>query len=293
MGSHWPLVVAGGMIALAVSLGMYQHDLAANAATASKKAEVPPFANKDSGKAATPERPPAPSGTALTAEEPLAPEGNAAVAPEAVQAPAPTVPPNAALAQKIELATARPFGPGPAKPGALAPEPLNQAAKQEQNKAVLAGLRALLQEKLGVVPANLAVAGAYTIGMEGVRLDVNPGANWSIGLYNFNAKNPEEETPNFKRCMEAVASSLDIDMTKKAVKADNGKSYLKTTCKLGNISMVFDPANNKWTISPLGQAAQDAALIRPKGNEQVIPAPPKKQGPPVAPPRPPAKDDVF
>jgi len=152
----------------------------------------------------------------------------------------------------------------------------------------------LLQTKLAVVPRDLGVAGAFAISMEGVRVEVQPWPQWSVNIYNFNRNAPEQETENFKQCLDLIATAMNIDMTKAAVKTETGKSYMKTTCSLGSISLVRDPAtNNSCMIRPIQANALVPPPPRPKNAEQVILPAPKTQSPPVAPPRPPPKDEVF
>ena len=137
----------------------------------------------------------------------------------------------------------------------------------------------------------------------------------------MNQQTPEVETDKFKELLAATVKSLQIDMTPKPVESANGKSYLKTTSKLGSISLIRDPANgNSCTIGPiqqwvspqqppatkpqLGAPVNPVNPVAPQAQAPAVPAVPDAQAPvapakvktpkvPATPPHPPATDANF
>lgn len=328
MGNHWPLLVAAILIALATFLGVYQHNRAVLAATTSVPLTARTVAEngaaggavleKPTAPPAAPQLPAAPDDQNVPARRRTVPQGDApATAPinPTVVPAAPTAP--ATALQPVQAAPAAPAvpaapgivaQPAPAAPAVPAAPPVIQApagpaaavqAKREDRAAVLADLRGALQGKLGVMPIDLA-AGGYAAHVEGARVEVQPVPNWSISLFNINPKTPDQETSNFKLCLETVTAALAVDMTQKAVESANGKRYMKTSCKLGSVSLVRDPANgNSCMIRPIQTVIPTAHAERQTpGQPAVQPAqqqhrPKVLPGPPVPPPRPPATDTNF
>jgi hypothetical protein len=296
MKQHWPIAVAVILIVLAVSAGTWQHDQAVIAASVSVTSGSP-SPTPDNGVQPAAKPPVSPAAPAAPALPNAAPPVN--VTPPAPVVPAATVPVAAPAAPAVNPATLIKINP-PA-PGAAAAPAANPAApaavpadgivpRKAGRTATLNEIRAMVQGKLGAQPTDLA-AGGYALSVEGVRIEVQPPPAWSVSIYNNNPKAPQEETSNFKACLETVVAGLAADMTQKPVESANGKTYMKTTCKLGSISIVRDPATgNSCTIRPLGPQTLPAAPSAPA----VLPQKPKApDGPPVAPPRPPATDANF
>jgi hypothetical protein len=220
-----------------------------------------------------------------------------AVAP--VPAPAlPNFPPPVAPATLPKPAIAVAPTPNPAVANPAAPAP-NLNLPPQGRTSSLNKLRNELQTKLNIAPMDLP-GGGFALAPEGARLEVQSPPNWSVTLYNINPKTPEVETDNFKAVLDVVARSLNMDMSQKPTPADNGKTYLKTTSKIGLVSVIRDPNNgNCCTIRPIGPlpgnnnaapgTAPAPAPAPPKNNVVApeTPRPPKVPKTPVPPPRPP------
>ena len=158
------------------------------------------------------------------------------------------------------------------------PQPPPQVSKNpaDLRGQVLQDLKAGLQNKTGVQPAG-SPDGGFTFTADGARVEVRPLPNWSINIYNINPAAPATETDGFKQCYEAVATALGMDLSATPSVTDTGATYLKTSSKLGNLSLQRDPANG------------NACLIRPFGQLTPKPAQPaaaKVQTPEKAPPPP-------
>jgi hypothetical protein len=301
MANHWPLVIALAVISMAAALGLWQHDQAVNAASIrivnppAPVAKPKPAAPKPV--AQLPEAAPAAPALAQPAIETVPVDPNpkrkkfvttgGPIAPTApaplVATPAPTAPTAPVVVHTTPLALPA----APATPGVA----------QDRTK-VLNDLKTALQNQFGILPMELA-AGGFALNTDGARIEVQPPPNWSASVYNINPKGPETETANFKVCMDLVIKSLGIDMTQKPVEAGNGKTYLKTSSKLGSISMMRDPATGnsclirpigQWTPTPPAKVDNGAGVVQqPRPARQVPQAPVA----PAAPPRPPATDANF
>jgi hypothetical protein len=299
MGNHWPLVIAIGVISMAAALGIWQHDRAVEAAgirvikqpapAAKSKPAVPaPLAKKAEPLVEAP-APAAPAPVALATPQPLplaAPADN--VPTRRIKAPVAALAPTAPVAAVAPTAPVAQLNPAPAAPAAA------PVAREDRTK-VLNDLKGALQKQFGIMPMELA-AGGFALNTDGARIEVTPPPNWSASVYNINPKAPETETANFKVCMDLLIANFGIDMTQKPVEAGNGKTYLKTSSKMGSISMMRDPATgNSCMIRPIGQWTPTAAPANNNGAGVV--QQPKVVRPvpvaPAAPPRPPATDANF
>lgn len=164
------------------------------------------------------------------------------------------------------------------------PPPLPAAPQAPKNPADLRGqilqdLKAGLQNKTGVQPAS-SPDGGFTFTADGARVEVRPQPNWSISIYNINPAAPTTETDGFKQCFEAVATALALDLSATPTVTDAGVTNLKTSSKLGNLSVQRDPANgNAYLIRPLGPRTLKPA--QPAGTKvqtlEKAPAPPQPQ----------------
>jgi len=281
MGDHWPLVVASGLIAMAAAFGLIQHEHATEVAatrsiTTSRSTPLPSVS--------------APAQTDAPAVERAAPADvrRPLEAPAQVPVAAPAPPVKTAPMVTAPMVTA------PTAPAAMAPTPV-RTSKKDERAALFATLRAELQGKLAVAPMDLA-GGGFAVTTEGMRLEILPAGNWSISLYNINPKTPEAETDNFKKALQSTAAVLGIDLTQKAMESANGKTYLQTICKLGNVSLVRDPANgNSCVIRPNEKWVAPPAVnvVRPEPAPVLIQQPknvlaPSVKSPSVSPPKAPA-----
>jgi len=320
MGEHWPLVVASGLIALAAALGLWQHDRAVEL-TAQVQTPIRTVSEPAPVAPATAEKPeaiqtPPPLPTANRATFAPAPTPAPVTEPALVPAPAPV-----AVAPVAPVPTA-PAAVQPTAPTAPAVLPAPAQPVRQGRNATLAALRADLQAQMNMAPMDTA-GGGYAVAVDGARLEVKSPPNWNITIYNVNPKTPEIETDKFKELLAATVKSLQIDMTPKPIESANGKLYLKTTSKLGSISLIRDPANgNSCTIGPIQQwvtpqqppatktqltapvnpanpvvPQAQAPAVAPDAQAPVAPAPqpPKVKTPkvPAAPPHPPATDANF
>ncbi|MCY3021253.1 MAG: hypothetical protein NTW87_19740 [Planctomycetota bacterium] len=294
MTSQWPVAFVAVLIAAAAVLGFMQHEQAAAASRGMAKAQAGPEAVPTE---AAPEKLPAPEPKPAVLP---APSPALAAAPVAETRPPPTaqtVP--AVRTTTVPAPPTKPVTPPVAavNPAAALPADAGGQPKRESRAAVWAGLRTALQARIGVLPMDLA-AGGYALSTDGVRVEAQPLPNWSVSLYNINPRTPEVETPNFKACLETTAAALGLDVTQKGVESDNGKTYLKTVSKVGNVSVVRDPANgNSCVIRPIQALVPQAPnpnqpvdLVAPKAPDRHKPAVPAV---PIAPPKPPATDNNF
>lgn len=294
MGDHWPLVVASGLVALAAALGLWQHDRAVElAAQVAPPAHVAPAQVVDvsAEKADAPAAPAAPVATRATPATTLPPPALpvppvAEPAPPVAVAPAVVAPPPAVAVGPTAPAV---VAPAPAAPTAPAVIPNVAPPVRQGRNATLNALRNDLQAQVNIAPMDTA-GGGFAVASEGARLEVKPPPNWNITIYNVNPKTPEVETDKFKEMLETTVKSLQIDMTPKPVESANGKTYLKTTSKLGSISLIRDPANgNSCLIGPIQQfvnpPAQTPAVKAPAVAAPAAPNPfaPQVQAQPVAP----------
>lgn len=312
MGDHWPLVVASGLIALAAALGLWQHDhaveLAAKVPPVQTAAAPAPAVAQPAPEKADPAPTPLPLPSAPAATRtPFSPTPTAPTAPVVTPrplAPAPAAPATAHPAAPTAPAT---LPAGPTAP-AIAQNPAANAAPpvRQGRNATLAALRTELQAHLNLAPMDTA-GGGFALAADGARLEVKSPPNWNITIYNVNPKTPDIETEKFKEMLKATIASLQIDMAPKPIESANGKLYLKTSSKLGSISLIRDPANgNSCVIGPIQQwvappvQAKDpnqpaAAPGAPAAPVRTIPEAPRVKAPktPAAPPRPPATDANF
>jgi hypothetical protein len=318
MGDHWPLVVASGLVAFAAALGLWQHDRAVElAAQVAPPAHVAPAqvvdVSAEKADASQP-MPAAPIATrAIPATTPPAP----AVAEPAPAVAAPAVVAPTAPAVAVAPAAPAVVAPAPAAPTAPAVVPNAAPPVRQGRNATLLALRNDLQAQVNIAPMDTA-GGGFAVASDGARLEVKPPPNWNIMIYNVNPKTPEVETDKFKEMLETTVKSLQIDMTPKPVESANGKTYLKTTSKLGSISLIRDPANgNSCLIGPIQQfvnpptqtpavkapavapaapnpfAPQQAQPVAPEAPAPAKVKQPKAPATPAAPPRAPATDANF
>ncbi len=303
MNSHWPILAAAVLIAMAATLGLWKQNAASMAATPSaprsaarhaatapvtaahapNAVSVQPVLPQKAGALGTqpvelvPAQP-------MAWEAPLEQAANPAKSPNPAIAagqpqplgnqaqPVQPVQPAAQKPQAAENPNAQPIAP------AIARRILEvQGDRKDPRGRIFSDLRTMLQEKTGAAPLELA-AGAIAFSSEGARVEIQPPPNWSINIYNVNPKNPEVETEGFKACLATVAMTLGVDTTQKPVVSENGKSYLKSTSKLGSMSLVRDPATgNSCTIRPLqqlntpkpaGDAGKPAEPAAPKAGDE-------------------------
>ena len=80
--------------------------------------------------------------------------------------------------------------------------------------AVLAELRGALQGALksaGKASTN-ATSEAFSMTVDGARVEVLGTTNWSIAIYNENKKAPQTETSSFKAALETVTKTLKLEL---------------------------------------------------------------------------------
>jgi hypothetical protein len=163
-------------------------------------------------------------------------------------------------------------------------------------------MRTALIQRFGVMPMATATGG-FAIAADGVRVEVETTANWSVNIYNDNKAAPAVQTENFKSALNVVAAQLEMDLGPAPNIAPDGKLTLRTSSKLGRVSMVTDPAmGNSATIKPLQHRLATPPSANPAVNQvapqvqpQVINKPkiarvPAVPTPPIAPPKPPSND---
>ena len=160
---------------------------------------------------------------------------------------------------------------------------------------VFTALRAALIQKFGVMPLPIHNAG-FAIAVDGVRVEADTAPDWSISLYNHNPAVPTTQTDNFKSALNLVVANLELDLTAQPITGADGRLTLRTSSKLGRVSMITDPAmGNSVVVKPLqkkipvAQAGQLGQLGQPTQAQPTLKsAPPAKPIVPVAPPKPPS-----
>lgn len=313
MANHWPLLAATMLIALAAALGLWQHDQAVSIAgrsdsrtAISNAVSAPPAPPAEPAIAPEKAPPPAAAGKPAPApavSAPAAPTTSpAAKTPPVATTPVPGAAPAPAPAagKTVPVTGAPPIVRQIAPPSTAPAVPAAAAAPAASREKLLMSLRGILQKKLGVLSMELA-AGGYALNVEGTRVEVQPMPNWSVNIYNINPKQAEVETDTFKIAMLTVAVEFGIDLAQKAVESANGKTYLQSSCKMGSVSVVRDPANgNSCMIRPIQTLAPAAPQVQPqppaavgKAPAPTQPAPPKTPPTPAPPVRVPATDANF
>jgi hypothetical protein len=241
MKNHWPLLLAIIMIGLAGAAGTFwvQH----------RESQL----NTSQAKPAKP---------ATEAPQPVA-DALPSVPETTTELPQPAKP------QQRPVAQAVPIQPAPNNPPVVQQPVARTNAAQPTQNPVLLQLKTVLQNA-GGAPIDLA-GSAYAFDVAGARIEVQPTPNWSITIYNKNRKVPSEETDDFKQYLAAVTSTLSIDTAKAPIVGDDNKSYLRTSSKMGTITLTRDPANgNLCTVKPLGPPVPVAAPAN--GQEKPKPA---------------------
>ena len=305
MQNHWPLIAAAIMISIAVALGLLKHDAVVE--SAGRRPAAPVAVQTGSGSAASAPDTAAPA-TPLPAEQVAPSEGPKSPAPlsapkdipprPAVAAPAQpqAAPPAHVAVQPVQplIQQAAPAAPPPAAQPAAAPQPkfsvpsaqppavalppkaavaAPKPPKPEVPGDALGSLRAKLETQLAMQASNLA-AGGYAFQLDGARIEVQGLPNWSVVIWNINPvkEQAEAETDNFKKLYQIAAAELGFDPNQKGVTLGNGSTSLQTTSKLGNLTVVQDPAKgNSATIQP-NQRRIPPAQAAPAQPVQVAPA---------------------
>lgn len=290
MQNHWPILIAIVLISAAASVGLWQQQMASEAAKSRPLVPIAAASTDAPARTKATAATPRPAAATIPAPEtmPLASAPALTPAPELTQAPeaAPQkkfvtpVPPAPAPLPAGHVPVAAPTAPAPL-PRATGMDPAKQQqmadAKVRGREMQLQALRNALQQQMGIMPMQTAGEG-YAVGFEGGRIEVQPMPQWAITIYNVNGAAAETETENFKKCMDIVIRTLTIDMTQRFADAANGTKSMLTTSSMGRIQLSRDPAQgNLCTIKPLQKnAAQNNMPV-------VTPPAPPVPGAPVAP----------
>ena len=226
---------------------------------------------------------PAPAVAVATPAVPAVAQGQAqppvqAPAPAQAQpaAPKPAAPPQ----PKFSI----PSGPPPAvqKPvagGAVAAAPAPAAAvapaqPKPKGADVLGELCVTLEKDLGMQRSDLA-DGGYSFQLDGARLEAHTTAPWKLMIYNLNAQQADAETENFKKLFLAACAALGIDPAQKGATLPSGQTSMQSASKLGNVTVVRDPANGnsvRITPNPRGIPVAPAAPATPATPAATPPA---------------------
>ena len=261
MSNHWPILMALLLLGAAVGYGLFQRDkLEETAHVQSIVTPLPAVYN-----AVGPEAP--------------SPQRTTVVQTPFLAQPSANVPPFVdARTGRIDVA---------ARAGANIP--IAPIAPGTTHGNVFTALRAALIQKFGVMPLPIHNAG-FAIAVDGVRVEADTAPDWSISLYNHNPAVPTTQTDNFKSALNLVVANLELDLTAQPITGADGRHTLRTSSKLGRVSMITDPAmGNSVVVKPLQKKIPVAQAGQPApAQPKLKPAQPAKPIAPVAPPKPPA-----
>jgi hypothetical protein len=250
MRNNWPILVAALLMASAVSYGLIRHDELREASVVEQPVRTLPA--KYVAEA---------SDSVLVAQMPAQTLNQPAAVP--------------ALPGIAQPSATRAIGAAPVVPDVSLPA----LSPGTDYGAALTGVRNALIQRFNVRP--YATANGIALTLNGVRVEIESQANWSLTLYNTNAApNASVQNDMFINVEHVVAGQLDIDLTPQPTIAPDNKHTLKTNSKLGRVAIVTDPAlNNSVQIRPLQKravpaAAAAAAPAAGRPLPQTIPAPP-------------------
>jgi hypothetical protein len=280
MGNHWPLFASLALLSAAVGLGYLQSEAAREAA---RPQPLPPSPTRSAtlihrateAPAAAPVPPAQPAQPAPAAPAATPDAAKPARAKPRFVTPAPAEAP----AQVVQPAT-----PAPAPAAAAAPPPAPAPRMTDAKAQILAELRDMLKTQLGQLPLDLN-NGGYKFSREGALMEVQMPPAWSVTIYNVNIPKPEVETDDFKILYTGATTVLGINTQQNPVVSGNGKSYLRTASRMGNIVLERDPGNGNLCII---RPAQSAAAEQPAPPRRTAPATVPAATPPAPGATPPA-----
>jgi len=212
---------------------------------------------------------------------------------------------DAARPRSPQSAAATPAPAAEATPASDAVAPATKTATAvtplppEQHAQFWNELKTALQTKTSIPPSDKG-NGALNFSMDGTAIDLQAPPNWRITVYNVNPKQPDQDSPNFSKCVGIIEEALGVDQSKKPA-SQGGQTLMRTQTKLGLADIARNPTGaNTWTVVPsapsVKKTVESSAQPTPQSQPQAQPAPkpeakPAAPAPPAAPTPPQKKPD--